>query len=111
MMHKPEVEINCIDVLQGLRSLKSNSIDLIITSPPYNIGKEYEVNKSLENYVEWCSEWMNQIYRVTKPEGSFWLNLGYFEVPGKGKAVPISYFLWDKSPFYLVQEIVWHYGA
>jgi len=40
-----------------------------------------------------------------------WLNVGYLEVPEKGLCVPIPYLLWDKSPFYLLQEIVWKYGA
>jgi adenine-specific DNA-methyltransferase len=39
------------------------------------------------------------------------LNVGYFQVEGSGKAVPISYFLWDKTKFFMMQEIVWHYGA
>ena len=36
---------------------------------------------------------------------------GYTEVPGRGRAVPIAYLLWDRIPFYLMQEVVWNYGA
>ncbi|RMG12176.1 MAG: site-specific DNA-methyltransferase [Cyanobacteria bacterium J055] len=86
-------------------------IDLAITSPPYNIGKEYEQTLSVDEYINWCSLWMSQIHQVTKANGSFWLNVGYLEVPNKGLCVPISYLLWDKSPFYLLQEVVWKYGA
>lgn len=86
-------------------------IDLTVTSPPYNIGKEYEHLMSIDEYIEWCSQWMNQIYEVTQPKGSFWLNVGYLEVPNQGLCVPIPYLLWDKSPFYLLQEVVWKYGA
>lgn len=43
--------------------------------------------------------------------GSFWLNLGYVPIPERGKAVPLPYLLWDKSPFFLVQEVIWNYGA
>ena len=103
--------ISCIDALKGLSTLEDGSIDLTITSPPYNIGKEYEKSLPLNEYIAWCKKWMTEIYRVTKPNGSFWLNLGYLEFPEKGHAVPIAYLLWDKSPFYLVQEVVWHYGA
>ncbi len=39
------------------------------------------------------------------------LNLGYLEVKDKGRNVPIPYLLWDKTPFYLIQEIIWNYGA
>jgi adenine-specific DNA-methyltransferase len=104
-------EIRCIDVLEGLAALEDESVDLTVTSPPYNIGKEYEKLLPLPEYLAWCEKWMGEIYRVTKPEGAFWLNLGYLEVSDKGRAVPIAYLLWDKSPFYLWQEIVWHYGA
>jgi adenine-specific DNA-methyltransferase len=101
---------SCIDFLERLRGSKV-SIELTVTSPPYNIGKEYEQPLSVKEYVAWCSGWMSQIYDVTAANGAFWLNVGYLEVPGKGICVPIPYLLWDKSPFYLLQEIVWAYGA
>ena len=99
------------DCIQALDELPANSVDLVVTSPPYNIGKEYEKPLSVEEYVEWCGVWMKKLHRVTKFNGSFWLNLGYFEIPGFARALPISYLLWNKSPFYLIQEVVWHYGA
>jgi adenine-specific DNA-methyltransferase len=86
-------------------------LNLTVTSPPYNISKEYETNMPLEEYIEWSKNWMKCIYDITDSNGSFWLNLGYFEVEKKGKAVPISYLLWDKSEFYMMQEVVWNYGA
>ena len=57
------------------------------------------------------ANWLGQIYQITQDNGAFWLNVGYLEVPEKGLCVPIPYLLWDKSPFYLLQEIVWKYGA
>lgn len=85
--------------------------DCTITSPPYNIGKEYEKELSVQEYVTWCNNWIKQIYQLTKSEGTFWLNVGYTSVPRKGRAIPIPYLLWDKVPFYLNQEVVWNYGA
>lgn len=104
-------ELRCADALKELANLEEGSVDLTITSPPYNIGKEYEAPRTLPDYLAWCESWLHEVYRVTKPGGAFWLNLGYLEIPQKGRAVPISYLLWDKSPFYLLQEVVWHYGA
>jgi adenine-specific DNA-methyltransferase len=101
---------DCGALLSRLESAKL-LVDLTITSPPYNIGKEYEAPMSLEEYIKWCSRWMNQVFNLTKAQGAFWLNVGYLEVEGKGLCVPIPYLLWDKSPFYLLQEIVWKYGA
>jgi adenine-specific DNA-methyltransferase len=37
--------------------------------------------------------------------------LGYVPVEGRARAIPLPYLLWDRIPFYLIQEIVWHYGA
>ncbi|HEV2292797.1 MAG TPA: site-specific DNA-methyltransferase [Tepidisphaeraceae bacterium] len=105
------LSITCGDLLDVLRNTPDDHVDLTVTSPPYNIGKEYETALSLDEYLVWCRRWMSEIHRVTKPCGSFWLNLGYLEVVGKGRAVPLPYLLWDQSPFYLLQEVVWHYGA
>jgi len=104
-------EVQCVDVLTGLSRIPDSSVDLTVTSPPYNIGKSYETRRPVEDYLDWCAQWMKEVHRVTKPDGAFWLNLGYFEIPGKGRAVPIPYLLWNRSPFFLLQEIVWHYGA
>jgi len=101
---------DCVDLLKRL-STTDLRFDLTITSPPYNIGKEYEEPKPLKEFIDWCSTWMELIYKLTKANGSFWLNVGYFEVEGKGLCVPIPYLLWDKSSFYMLQEVVWKYGA
>ncbi|WP_419917158.1 DNA-methyltransferase [Candidatus Poriferisodalis sp.] len=99
---------DCIDLLAAL---PDESIDLTVTSPPYNIGKEYERPLALEDYLEWCGKWMAEVYSVTRTTGAFWLNLGYVPVEGRGKAVPLPYLLWNASPFFFLQEVVWHYGA
>jgi adenine-specific DNA-methyltransferase len=86
-------------------------VDLSITSPPYNIGKEYESPMTVDDYIAWCRQWMACIFDVTKDNGAFWLNVGYLEVPQRGLCVPIPYLLWDKTKFYLLQEVIWKYGA
>lgn len=103
----------CGDCYKFMEQLQQTEfkVNLTVTSPPYNIGKEYEKKTSVESYIEWCTKWMSLIYKITDDKGTFWLNLGYFDVPKKGLCVPIPYLLWDKSPFYLLQEIVWKYGA
>jgi adenine-specific DNA-methyltransferase len=96
--------------------------DLVVTSPPYNIGKrtfssnskkgkEYETPMSIDQYVDWCAKWIAQVHDLTKQRGAFWLNLGYVPVPDKGKAIPLPYLLYNRVPFFLNQEIVWNYGA
>src|SRR3990167_3681231 len=103
--------IFCGDCLDFLKRPAHPFVDLTVTSPPYNIGKEYEKPISLEKYLEWCQSWISEIHKITKPQGSFWLIIGYLEIPGKAKALPIPYLLWDKIPFYLIQEVIWNYGA
>lgn len=99
------------DCLEAMKQIPEGLVDLTVTSPPYNIGKEYEKNLELEDYLVWCQNWMKEIHRITGEVGAFWLNLGFFEVPEKGLAVPIPYLLWDKTDFYFMQEVVWNYSA
>lgn len=99
------------DALELLSSLPLSTIDLAVTSPPYNIGKPYENRLDLDDYVDWCEQWIRQIHAATTAVGAFWLNVGYLQVPGKAKALPIPYLLWNRVDFFLVQEVVWHYGA
>lgn len=102
-----------VDCVEAIDKLITSDIEInsTITSPPYNIGKEYEKILAIEEYVSWISGIINQIYQITKNNGSFIFNVGYLKVEGKGRAVPIPYLLWDKIPFYLTQEIIWNYGA
>lgn len=99
------------DSLELMNYIPEESLPLTVTSPPYNIGKEYESILDLDDYIEWIAKWINQVYRCTSSHGSFWLNLGYLSIPKKAKAIPIPYLIWDKVPFYLIQEIVWNYSA
>jgi adenine-specific DNA-methyltransferase len=103
--------VYCADCLPTLRKLPSELFSLTVTSPPYNIGKEYENPLPLEDYLTWCEQWMKEIYRITRPDGAFWLNIGYIEMAERAKALPLPYLLWDRSPFFLMQEVVWNYGA
>lgn len=100
-----------MDCLKLMSKLGVKVIKLTVTSPPYNIGKVYERVLNNRDYLQWCKKWLNMIYNLTSNNGTFWLNLGYFEIPSKGKAAPINYLLWDKTNFYLMQEIVWYYRA
>lgn len=67
------------DCLRGLKLLEPRSVDVVVTSPPYNIGIDYGTyrdTKTDEEYLDWCGEWAAAIARVLKPDGSFFLNLG-----------------------------------
>lgn len=100
-----------MDCMTALSKLPQEMFDLTVTSPPYNIGKEYEELLPLDEYINWSQRWINEVHRLTKPTGAFWLNVGYVSIEGRAKAIPLPYLLWDRIPFYLIQEIVWNYGA
>lgn len=107
----PGCTIYNMDCIQAMKRIQSSFAHLTITSPPYNIGKAYEKPLPLEEYLQWSEQWINEVYRLTVGHGAFWLNLGYIALPGRAKAIPLPYLLWDSIPFFLVQEIVWNYGA
>jgi len=103
--------IFCVDTLEVQNLLPSGMFDLVITSPPYNIGKEYESIVPVKDYVKWTDRWVMETCRLIADHGALLLNLGYISVESQGRAVPLPYLLWDKIPLYLNQEIVWNYSA
>lgn len=67
------------DCLQGMAQIADGTIDLVVTSPPYNLGivyRRYSDRQDREAYLDWCDEWATQIRRILKPLGSLFLNLG-----------------------------------
>lgn len=75
-------KFHLLDVLNGLKEIEDNSIDIIISDPPYNIGKDFGMckdNLELEQYLEWCDAWINESIRVLKPTGSFFI-YGFSEI-------------------------------
>lgn len=71
------LELNQIyqrDCIEGMRLLPDDSVDLIVTDPPYNIGKDKHWDKwrNVEDYVAWMTEVFRECERVLKPNGSFY---------------------------------------
>jgi site-specific DNA-methyltransferase (adenine-specific) len=67
------------DCLAELRAMSPASVDVVVTSPPYNIGvryRSYDDRRPREAYLSWLTEIGQQLHRVLKPEGSFFLNVG-----------------------------------
>lgn len=64
------------DSLEVMRSIESESIDMIFADPPFNIGKKYGGKASNDNrsdYYEWCASWIAEGFRLLKPTGTFYL--------------------------------------
>jgi site-specific DNA-methyltransferase (adenine-specific) len=67
---------NCI---KGMSRLPDESIDLVVTSPPYNLGigyTQYSDQQDRESYLNWCAKWAAQIRRILRSNGSCFLNVG-----------------------------------
>jgi site-specific DNA-methyltransferase (adenine-specific) len=64
------------DSLEVLKTLPDESVDLVVTSPPYNLGINYNSYKDSmqwKDYYEWCRYWLLEIFRVIKKDGRFCL--------------------------------------
>jgi len=71
--------LNC-DVLEGFKTLQNNSVDLIVTSPPYNVGIDYDSWNDLmskEEYFIWVDKWLKECYRVLKSDGRIAINIPF----------------------------------
>jgi site-specific DNA-methyltransferase (adenine-specific) len=67
------------DCVEGMAKLPDEQVDLVVTSPPYNLGiryRKYSDRKDRRSYLEWCGKWAAQVCRVLKRDGSFFLNVG-----------------------------------
>jgi site-specific DNA-methyltransferase (adenine-specific) len=65
------------DCLKVMKTILDKSIDLVVTSPPYNCGIKYETyNDSIDwkNYYLWCEEWLKELYRILAEDGRMCLN-------------------------------------
>lgn len=70
------------DVADGLKTLESESADIIILDPPYNCGKDFGENKDnleIEEYIKWIKTWLNESIRILKPTGSMFI-YGFSEI-------------------------------
>jgi len=67
------------DCVSGMSQLPDGCIDITVTSPPYNLGikyGKYSDKEDREIYLEWCRSWATEIRRVSKSQGSLFLNIG-----------------------------------
>jgi site-specific DNA-methyltransferase (adenine-specific) len=97
--------IHTIDCLEGMRRLAPASVDVIVTSPPYNIGKNYRSHDDQmprEAYLSWMAAIALESKRVLKDDGSFFLNIG-----GKPSDPLIPFeVLWEFKQQYTLQNVI-----
>jgi adenine-specific DNA-methyltransferase len=99
------------DCMDFLRQIPDNAIQLIITSPPYNIGKEYETKLDITEYVSQQSKVINECIRILKNEGSIcWETGNYVD---NSEIIPLDILLYNcfkSNGLKLRNRIIWHFG-
>ena len=99
------------DTYEFLRTLPDQLVTLIITSPPYNIGKVYEKRVNIRKYLKNQERVIEELIRVLKNNGSICWEVGnYIE---KGEVFPLDIFYYDifkSKGLKLRNRIIWHFG-
>jgi len=71
--------IEQVDCISGMQQLPPGCVDLAFADPPFNIGydyDEYDDRKQADEYLDWSRRWLEEVVRVLKPDGTFWLAIG-----------------------------------
>ena len=101
----------CEDALDFCKKLPDNSVKLIITSPPYNIGKEYEVRTSIDKYIEKIKNMLSEFVRILKNDGSLCWETGNYIENGEIYPLDIYFYPYFKElGLHLRNRIIWHFG-
>jgi site-specific DNA-methyltransferase (adenine-specific) len=95
------------DCLEVLPTLAAESADVVVTSPPYNLGiayRRYEDSRAEQEYLDWLLRVAGEVRRVMRPEGSFFLNIS-----GSSKApwLPFELIVRLRGLFVLQNHITW----
>ncbi len=108
---KSKYQIILGDTLENLKTISSGKFDLIITSPPYNVGKEYEVKQSIEKYLEQQKNVIVELIRVLSDIGNICWQVGNYV--NKGEVFPLDIFyyqIFKEFGLKLRNRIIWHFG-
>ena len=96
------------DCVQELAKLDAGSVDLVFADPPFNIGYEYDEYQDKcprYDYLCWSGDWVSAVFRVLKPNGTFWLAIGD-DYAAELKMLVTHEPQW---PFHCRNWVIWHY--
>jgi adenine-specific DNA-methyltransferase len=103
--------ISCEDNLKFMRRLGDESMNLIVTSPPYNLGKEYEEKRSQDRYIEEQVACVAEAVRLLHPNGSICWQVGNHVQNGEIFPLDIIlYPIFKNAGLQLRNRIVWTFG-
>ncbi|MFQ5612023.1 MAG: DNA-methyltransferase [Anaerolineae bacterium] len=99
------------DASELIDVIPDNFVKLIITSPPYNLGKSYESQVSIKKYLEEQEQTIAKLYRVLRTDGSICWQVGNFVQKGEVYPLDIFYYqMFKELGLYLRNRIIWHFG-
>lgn len=99
------------DVNDLLKTVPDESVKLIVTSPPYNIGKEYEARTSIDNYLDKQATIIEQLHRTLRADGSICWQVGNYVDDGEIFPLDVYYYrIFKNLGMQLRNRIVWHFG-
>ena len=109
--HSPRAVVACRDNLEFMREFPDACFKLIVTSPPYNLGKPYERKAELDAYLDQQNQVIGECVRLLHPQGSICWQVGNFV--DNGEIVPLDtllYPLFRERGLKLRNRIIWHFG-
>ncbi len=99
------------DSLTILQKIEDGKFDLILTSPPYNVGKSYETKTSIEKYLETQEEIIGELVRTLSDKGNLCWQVGNYVDKGEIFPLDIYYYqIFKKYGLKLRNRIIWHFG-
>lgn len=99
------------DAREVIQGMAKESIHLVVTLPPYNLGKEYEVCRPLEEYIKGFRGFIENLYRIVHPLGSVCWQVGNYVKGGEVFPLDILFYpYFREAGFHLRNRIVWHFG-
>ena len=105
------IVLHCGDTLDFLKILPDETAKLIITSPPYNLGKQYESKTQIELYLDFQDQVINQLVRVLRPDGSICWQVGNFVENSEVFPLDILYYNhFKKRGLKLRNRIIWRFN-
>ena len=106
-----DIVLECNDTVKFSKRLRDKSVQLIITSPPYNIGKSYETRVSIQEYLDTQTELISELVRILNPKGSICWQVGNYIEKAEVFPLDIYYYpIFKDAGLKLRNRIIWHFG-